>query len=98
MNNKKISLIIAGIALVLILIGNPFYIIEEGKQAIITQFGQPIGDAVTEAGLHIKMPFIQKVTSFEKRMLEWDGYPTQIPTKDKRYIWVDTTALSLIHI
>ncbi len=92
MNNKNISLIIAGIVLVLILIGNPFYIVEEGKQAIITQFGQPIGDAVTEAGLHIKIPFIQKVTTFEKRMLEWDGYPTQIPTKDKRYIWVDTTA------
>ena len=92
MNNKNISLIIAGIVLVLILIGNPFFIIEEGKQAIVTQFGQPIGEAVTAAGLHIKMPFIQKITTFEKRMLEWDGYPTQIPTKDKRYIWVDTTA------
>ena len=92
MNNKNISLIIAGIVLVLVLIGNPFYIIEEGKQAIVTQFGQPIGEAVTKAGLHIKIPFIQKITTFEKRMLEWDGYPTQIPTKDKRYIWVDTTA------
>lgn len=92
MNNKNISLIIAVIVLILIVIGNPFYIIEEGKQVIITQFGQPIGDAITEAGLHIKVPFIQKITTFEKRMLEWDGYPTQIPTKDKRYIWVDTTA------
>ena len=72
--------------------GNPFYVIEEGKQVIITQFGEPIGGAITKAGLHIKIPFIQKVNEFEKRILTWDGYPNQIPTKDKKYIWVDTTA------
>ena len=92
MNNKNLSLIIAGVIIILILIGNPFYIIEEGKQAIITQFGQPIGNPITSAGLRLKIPFIQKVTSFEKRILEWDGYPSEIPTKDKRYIWIDTTA------
>jgi len=92
MNSKNLGLIIPVIIIVLILIGNPFYIIEEGKQAIITQFGQPIGDPVTSAGLHLKVPFIQKVTSFEKRVLEWDGFPSEIPTKDKRYIWIDTTA------
>lgn len=92
MNNKNLSLIIPVIILILILIGNPFYIIEEGKQAIITQFGQPIGEPVTSAGLHLKIPFIQKITAFEKRILEWDGYPNEIPTKDKRYIWIDTTA------
>ncbi len=92
MNNKNLGLIVAAIVVVLILLGNPFYIIKEGRQAIITQFGQPIGDPVTQAGLHLKLPFIQKVTYFEKRILEWDGYPNQIPTKDKRYIWVDSTA------
>ena len=51
-----------------------------------------MGEAITKAGLKIKVPFIQKVNTFEKRILEWDGYPNQIPTKDKRYIWVDTTA------
>lgn len=92
MNSKNLSLIIPLIVVILILIGNPFYIIEEGKQVIITQFGQPIGDPITSAGLHLKMPFIQKITSFEKKILEWDGYPNEIPTKDKRYIWIDTTA------
>jgi len=79
-------------ALFLVLLGNPFYVVTEGRQAVITQFGEPMGDPVTKAGLHIKMPFVQKVNVFEKRVLEWDGYPTQIPTKDKKYIWVDTTA------
>ena len=92
MNNKNIGLITLIIIVLLILLGNPFFIIEEGKQAIITQFGEPMGDPVTDAGLHIKMPFIQKVNYFEKRILAWDGYPTQIPTKDKKYIWIDTTA------
>ena len=92
MNNKNLGLIIPIVIILLILIGNPFYIIKEGKQAIITQFGQPIGDPITKAGLHLKIPFIQKVTRFEKRILEWDGYPSEIPTKDKRYIWIDTTA------
>lgn len=85
-----IPLIIA--IFIIALIGNPFYILIEGQQVIITQFGEPIGNPVTEAGLHLKMPFIQKITYFEKRILEWDGYPSQIPTKDKKYIWIDTTA------
>lgn len=92
MNSKNLGLIIPVIIVILILIGNPFYIVEEGKQVIITQFGQPIGESITSAGLHLKMPFIQKITTFEKRILEWDGYPNEIPTKDKRYIWIDTTA------
>jgi len=92
MNNKNLSFIIPIIIIILILIGNTFYIVEEGKQAIITQFGQPIGNPITLSGLHLKIPFIQKITYFEKRILEWDGYPSEIPTKDKRYIWIDTTA------
>ncbi len=68
------------------------YRITEVEQAIITQFGKPVGLAVTEAGLHFKKPFIQEVRRLDKRILNWDGYENQIPTKDKKYIWVDTTA------
>lgn len=90
--NKNISIILGIILIVLVLAGNPFYIVSEGEQAIITMFGKPRGEPVIEAGLKLKIPFLEKVTKFEKRIMEWDGYPNQIPTKDKRYIWVDTTA------
>ena len=78
------------IILALILLFNAFYIIDERQQVIITQFGKPVGDAITDAGLQIKIPFIQKVHFFDKRVLEWDGDAKQIPTSDKRYIWIDT--------
>ena len=68
------------------------YTVDETEQAVITQFGKPIGKPITEAGLHFKKPFVQKVQYFDKRLLEWDGDPNQIPTKDKKYIWVDNTA------
>ncbi|MDD5156005.1 MAG: protease modulator HflC, partial [Candidatus Omnitrophica bacterium] len=68
------------------------YIINEGQQVVITQFGKPVGNPVTSAGLHFKQPLIQEAHYFEKRLLDWDGDPNQIPTKDKKYIWVDTTA------
>lgn len=68
------------------------YIVTEGRQAIITQFGKPVGEPITQAGLHFKNPFTQKVRYVDKRILSWDGYPNQIPTKDKKYISVDTTA------
>ena len=90
--NKSIAPFILIAIIGIILAGNPFYIVQEGQQVVITQFGQPIGNPVVNAGLHLKMPFIQKVNKFEKRILAWDGQPNQIPTKDKKYIWVDTTA------
>ncbi|MDD3087426.1 MAG: protease modulator HflC [Candidatus Omnitrophica bacterium] len=68
------------------------FIVDETKQVVITQFGKPVGKPITEAGLHFKTPFIQQAHYFERRLLEWDGDPNQIPTKDKKYIWVDTTA------
>jgi membrane protease subunit HflC len=68
------------------------YIISEGQQVVITQFGKPVGDPIISTGLHFKQPLIQEVHYFEKRLLDWDGDPNQIPTKDKKYIWVDTTA------
>ena len=71
---------------------NSIYIVDEGQQTILTQFGEPIGETKTEAGLYFKTPFIQKVRYFDKRILKWDGDPNEIPTNDKKYIWVDTTA------
>ena len=77
---------------VLIILADAIYKVSETNQVIITQFGEPIGDAITNPGLHIKTPFIQKANYFEKRWLEWDGDANQIVTKDKKYIWVDTYA------
>jgi len=78
--------------LVLVVLVSSLYVVDETKQVVITQFGEPIGEPIVDAGLYFKRPFIQRANYFEKRMLEWDGSPNQIPTKDKRYIWVDTTA------
>lgn len=66
------------------------YTVSETEQTIITQFGKPVGDPIRDSGLHFKIPFIQDVTRIEKRILEWDGRPTEMPTKDKTYIVVDT--------
>jgi membrane protease subunit HflC len=68
------------------------YTVGEVEQVIITQFGKPVGDPVTEAGLHIKAPFIQEINPIDKRVLEWDGSPSDMPTKDKLYISVDLFA------
>jgi len=76
----------------LVVLSSAAYQVREVDQVIITQFGNPIGDPVTEPGLHFKVPFIQDTNYFEKRFLEWDGSPNQVPTKDKRFIWVDTYA------
>ena len=87
----QMSTIIFVIAIFLALSG-AFYTLEEGQQAIIVQFGRPVGEPITEAGLHFKLPFVQGVRRFEKRLLIWDGDPNQIPTKGREFIWVDTTA------
>jgi modulator of FtsH protease HflC len=72
--------------------GCAVYTLNETEQAVITRFGQPRGAAITEPGMHFKMPIADTVNRFEKRWLEWSGDPNQIPTKDKKYIWVDTFA------
>jgi len=87
---KIASIVVATIIAIAILSG--FYTLEEGQQAVIVQFGRPVGETVTQAGLHVKIPLIQKVRRFEKRLLIWDGDPNQIPTKGREFIWVDTTA------
>ena len=81
------------VALVLFLIlSGAFYTVDQTEQVIITQFGQPVGDPITEPGLHFKIPFVQSVNSLDKRFLEWDGAPVAIPTRDKTYIHVNTFA------
>ena len=93
---KKSDLLAAAgfaVALVLFLIlSGAFYTVYQTEQVIITQFGQPVGDPITEPGLHFKIPFVQSVNSLDKRFLEWDGAPVAIPTRDKTYIHVDTFA------
>jgi membrane protease subunit HflC len=86
---------IAAIVVVLVLaflVPMSCFVVDEGQQAVITQFGDPVGEPVTEAGLHFKMPFVQDVHRFEKRLLAWDGDPNRLPTRDKTFIFVDVTA------
>ncbi|TOK76495.1 protease modulator HflC, partial [Vibrio parahaemolyticus] len=71
---------------------NALYTVSEVQQVIITQFGKPIGEPVVDAGLKIKMPFIHEINTIDKRVLEWDGNPSDMPTKDKLYISVDLFA------
>jgi membrane protease subunit HflC len=93
MKGQTKYIVIGILAFLLILVlANSIYKVSETNQVIITQFGEPKGEAVTAPGLHIKLPFIQKTNYFEKRWLEWDGDANQLPTKDKKYIWVDTYA------
>jgi membrane protease subunit HflC len=86
---RNIIIFIIVVAAVIVL-ADAIYIVNETNQVIVTQFGEPIGGAVNTAGVHLKMPFIQKANYFEKRWLEWEGDSNQIPTKDKKYIWVET--------
>jgi membrane protease subunit HflC len=91
MSTRAILIVVVLIA-ALIIINSAAYTVNETEQVVITQFGNPIGDPVTDPGLHFKVPFIQTLHFFDKRFLEWDGVANQVPTKDKRYIWVDTYA------
>jgi membrane protease subunit HflC len=90
--STRIFLILIAAFVIIVILLSALYTVSETNQVIITQFGEPIGGAITSPGLHVKAPFIQKANYFEKRWLEWDGDTNQIPTKDKKYIWVDTYA------
>lgn len=91
---KKTTSVGFGVFLLILVIAfsGTFYTLEEGEQAVIVQFGRPVGQPVTEAGLHVKIPMIQDVHRFDRRLLVWDGDPNQIPTKGREFIWIDTTA------
>ena len=87
---QTISLIL--LLAVLILGFGSIYIINEAEQAVVTQFGKPVGGAVTDAGIHFKTPIIQTVIKFDKRILEWDGSANEIPTLDNKYVFIDAFA------
>ena len=90
MRNLALPLIVVVLFIGAIIGYSAAYSVKETEQIILTQFGKPIGEPITESGLHFKVPFIQEVTRIEKRILEWDGRPNEMPTKDKTYISVDT--------
>ena len=93
MKNKvvPILLIVGAVALIILFMSSSF-VVKESEQVVKTQFGRPVGQAITEPGLYFKAPFIQKANYFEKRYMEWDGDPNQVPTKDKKFIFVDAYA------
>ena len=88
---KGVSLIVL-IGIILLVAVDGFYVVDETEQVIITQFGDPVGEAVDTPGMKFKIPFIQTANYFDKRYLEWDGDRNQVPTKDKKFIFVDTYA------
>jgi membrane protease subunit HflC len=87
-------IVVIGIVVLLgvLVVGGVFFVVSETEQVVITQFGEPKGDPVITPGLKVKLPFIQKANYFDKRFLEWDGDPNEVPTRDKRFIHVDTYA------
>jgi len=92
MNTDRSLILLIVLALAALVLAGSLYTVNEIEQVIITQFGKPVGEPVTTAGLKMKVPFIQEVNSIDKRILEWDGSPSDMPTKDKLYISVDLFA------
>jgi modulator of FtsH protease HflC len=94
MNTQKIAGIVIAVVLIFMtaIFSGMFYIVDETEQVVITQFGRPIGAPITTAGLKLKVPFIQEANYFEKRIMEWDGVPTEISAKDKVFIEIETYA------
>lgn len=90
--NKATTIQVIVLLAIVFLLDQATYTVSETEQVIITQFGDPVGDPVTSPGLHFKVPFIQRVNIFDNRFLEWDGNPNQVPTRDRRFILVDTYA------
>ena len=87
---RKASIFLSLVALVTL--WSASFTVNEAEQVILTQFGRPVGKPITRPGLHFKAPFIQETHSFDRRFLEWDGERNQVPTRDKRFIWVDSYA------
>jgi membrane protease subunit HflC len=90
-NKNTIIITVIGLIAFIVILSSAF-IVKETEQVVITQFGKPVGKAKTTPGLKLKVPFIQKANYFDKRFLEWDGDPNQVPTKDKKFIFVDAYA------
>lgn len=92
MKNTSLTIILTLLLALLITSFSAFFIVSESDQVIITQFGKPVGETIDKPGIHFKLPFIQEATFFDKRFLEWDGDRNQVPTKDKKFIFVDSYA------
>jgi len=92
MKKPQIIILVVIVLVAFIVLVSSAFIVNETEQVIITQFGKPVGVPIAAPGIHFKIPIIQDSHFFDKRFLEWDGDPNQVPTKDKRFIWVDTYA------
>src|SRR5437764_14905555 len=92
MSKIRLVAVLVAFGVALYILMSSIYTVSEVEQAIVTQFGMPVGEPVTSAGLKFKLPFIQDVNLIDKRVLEWGGTPTDMPTKDKLYISVDLFA------
>ncbi len=88
----SLPLVAVAVAIVAWIVASSAYVVDQSEQAIIVQFGEPVGNVVTEPGLHWKTPFVQEVRRFDKRLLVWDGDVSQIPTLGREFVVVDTTA------
>lgn len=91
MSHSRMILGVVALALV-VTAWSSLYTVAETEQVVVTQFGRPIGQPIITPGLKVKLPFVQDVNVFDKRWIEWDGDSNQVPTRDKKYIWVDTYA------
>jgi len=91
MNGKTGAILLVVVGLTMLLYSAAF-VVDETQQVIITRFGEPVGEAINEPGIKLKVPFIEVANYFDKRFLEWDGDANQVPTRDKRFIWVDSYA------
>lgn len=89
---KNLSAVVAVVVAAFILTLSSIFVIDEAEQGIIVQFGEPIGDVISTPGLHWKVPFIQEVRRFDKRLLAWSGDVSQIPTLGREFVLVDTAA------
>lgn len=93
---KRFPFFLFGTAIVavvaIVIVAASAYTLDQAEQAVVVQFGAPVGDTVSDPGLHFKLPFVQEVRRFDKRLISWDGDPNQIPTRGEQFISVDTTA------
>ncbi len=92
MKQPTIAILMILFSVLGIVLVNSAYVVDETQQIVITQFGEPVGQPIQDPGLHFKVPFIQELHSFDRRILNWNGDPSEIPTVDKKFIGVDTTA------
>jgi modulator of FtsH protease HflC len=92
MTLKPVRFVVPILIVLIVCASASFFVVTETEQVVITMLGKPVGETIVQAGLHFKIPLVQKANFFERRIMKWDGSPNQIPTRDKKYIWVDSTA------